>query len=294
MAINSFIRHIQSEKRYSEHTISAYQQDLTQFETFLNTQYELTKLEKATVQMIKSFVIELKTNNFSNRSINRKLSSLRSFYLYLLKENVIETSPVATLKSLKKSKDLPAFVPESDIEKLEFIEFGTHFEGLRDRLIFEILYQTGIRRTELTNLKDQNIDFSNSTIKVLGKRNKERIIPFLPALGNLIKEYQKVRDEKFQSIHIHYLIVNSKGNYGGSGLIYQRVNAILQKITSLKKTSPHVLRHTFATHLLNKGADLLAIKELLGHTSLEATQVYTHNTIEQLKKIHQQAHPKGN
>lgn len=294
MNIHSFIRYIQSEKRYSEHTISAYRHDLSQFETFLSTHYEVTQLESATASMIKSFVIDLKTNHFSNRSINRKLSTLRSFYVYLLRERVIDINPLATLKSLKQAKDLPAFVPESDIDKIELLEFGTDFVGLRDKLIFELLYQTGLRRAELANLQDHNIDFGNATIKVLGKRNKERIIPILPRLGSLIQDYQKARDEKFQSYLAPYLIVNSKGNYGGSGLIYQRVNVILQKITSLKKTSPHVLRHTFATHLLNKGADLLAIKELLGHTSLEATQVYTHNTIEQLKKIHQQAHPKGN
>lgn len=293
MAINSFIRYIQSEKRYSEHTCNAYRHDLIQFEEYLAAQYELSRIEEASNVMIKSYVIDLKTKKYSNRSINRKISTLRSYYLFLLQEKCIKKNPVAPIKALKQSKDLPVFVPESDIEKFEKIDFGNDFKGLRDQLIFELLYQTGMRRTELVNLKDANIDFGNATIKVLGKRNKERIIPFIPALGKLIEAYQRTRDHHFKEIQSFYLIVNDKGSYAGAELIYRRVNAVLQKITSLKKTSPHVLRHTFATHLLNKGADLLAIKELLGHTSLEATQVYTHNTIEQLKKIHQQAHPKG-
>ncbi|MBU2557270.1 MAG: tyrosine-type recombinase/integrase [Bacteroidetes bacterium] len=291
--ITDFLRYIKTERRYSAHTIEAYTLDLKTFEQFLTLHYANCTLTEVNREMLRAFIIELKSQRLNNRSINRKLSSLRSFYNFLLKKQHIGHNPLSTIKTLKTAKNIPEFVPEALIESLTFEKIPETFEAIRDQLIFELLYQTGMRRAEICTLRDQDIDFSSLLIKVRGKRNKERLIPFTIGLGKLIKSYYKMRNSYLRSEMFDSTIVTNKGQKCYPGLIYRSIHQQLSSISTLSKTSPHVLRHTFATHLLNSGADLMAIKELLGHSSLEATQVYTHSTIEQLKKIHKQAHPKG-
>lgn len=291
MAITSFIIYLKSEKRYSKHTVKAYQIDLEQFAQFTAEQYNLDSISEATTPMIRDWTASLKAGRFDHTSINRKLSSLRSYFMFLQKNKQIETNPVDKIRSLKVKKRVSVFVPFADMENYSEIENETSFASMRNKLIIEILYQSGIRLSELIKLKDADIDLQTLTFKVTGKRNKQRILPFHPQMKSLILEYKSEKNKLFPITE--FLIVSNKGKKSYSKMIYTIVNSELKKITTLSKTSPHVLRHTFATHLLNNGAALLAVKELLGHTSLASTQVYTHNSIAQLKKIHQQAHPKG-
>jgi integrase/recombinase XerC len=244
--------------------------------------------------MIRDWMVHLVEENNSPRSINRKIASLRSYYKFLLKRKSIKKDPTQKIRVLKSGKNIPDFINESEIIKLfDEYEFEVGFEGIRDKLLLELLYGTGIRLTELIHLKIGDVDFYDQSIKVLGKRNKERIIPVNTELIKIIKEYIKIKKESFDYNVSDYLIVTNKGEVSYPMMIYRIVRKYLDIFTSIDKRSPHVLRHTFATHLLNKGAELNAVKDLLGHTSLAATQVYTHNSLEKLKKVFDQAHPKA-
>lgn len=291
--LERFIRYIQTEKRYSAHTVAAYSNDLEHLQKYLINIYNQKDLTKADTHMLRSYIVDLKKDdNMENRSINRKMSALRSFYKFCLREGVIEISPMQGIKSMKQPKELAKFVPEQDMEKVRF-EGDGDFKTVRDELLFELLYQTGMRQAELRGLKDGDIDKQLLQLKVLGKRNKERIIPISHEMSDMIESYKIVRDEQFPERDNVNLLVNDKGGTMSSYFVYQVVHRILEGVTTLKQKSPHVLRHTFATHMLNDGADIRAIQKILGHSSLSSTQIYTHNTIEQLKKIYQQAHPLG-
>lgn len=294
MHINSFLEYLQHERRYSKHTLLAYKTDLKQFEEFLKNAFEIEDLNKTTAAQIRSWIVLLLENKTTPRSVNRKLSSLKSFFKYLLQEELISKSPLLKISILKTPKKLPVFLEEQSTAKLFSGEyFSNDFAGERDKLILEILYSTGIRLSELINLSENNIDFQRGTIKVLGKRNKERIIPVSQALANTLYSYINSKSKVFKSMDHNFLMVSDKGEKLYPKFVYQKVNYYLGFISTASKKSPHVLRHTFATHMLNHGADLNAIKELLGHSSLSATQVYTHNTIQKLKDIHKRSHPKG-
>ncbi len=290
MLIDQFISYIEAEKRFSKLTVSAYRRDLAQFAAFLSAEFGETDLLQATTPMVKSYVVAMKERKLLNRSINRKISSLRTFYKYCLRENLIEKTPTTGVKALKQPKALAKFVSEADINKVSFAELDD-FPTCRDRILFELLYQTGMRQAELRSLCDTDVDLGAMTIKVHGKRNKDRIVPLSKEMTRMILQYQRMRDEAFGPTS--HLLVNDKGEQMSPYFVYNKVHLMLEGVTSLKQKSPHVLRHTFATHLLDEGASLVAIQKLLGHEDLGTTQIYAHNTIEQLKKIHKQAHPKG-
>ena len=291
MMIERFIQYIETEKRYSALTVKAYQRDMDRFALYMKEAYEVRDLTKVNTPLVKSFLVYLKDEGLSNRSINRMISTLKTFYKYCLREGFLKKSPMTGIRNLKQPKNLVKFVPESDINKVSF-ENCDDYTIKRDELLFEILYQTGIRKAELIGLKDSDVDRIAMRIKVLGKRNKERFIPISREMLQMIGHYQALRDERF-GVHADRLLLNDKGEEMTPYFVYNKVHLILEEVTSLKQKSPHVLRHTFATHLLDEGASLLAIQKLLGHTELATTQIYAHNTIEQLKKIHEQAHPKG-
>ena len=288
--LQRFLRHIETEKRYSIHTVNAYKRDLEQLVDFLKNNYEIENLLSVNSEIIRSYIIELKESGFENRSINRKISSLRTFYSYYLREKEITISPVAEIKSLKQPKELAKFIPEYDMLNISFDD-SDDFKVRRDELIIEILYQTGIRQSELRNIKDNDIDNNKQTIKVIGKRNKERIIPIERDLLNLIESYIKLRNKQFPERKNVKLIVNNNGEETTPKFIYTIVHKILMEVTTVEQKSPHVLRHTFATHLLNRGADIRAIQKMLGHNSLSSTQIYTYNTIDKLKETYKKAHP---
>ena len=289
MVKERFIRYIRDEKRYSIHTLKAYQSDIEQFYTFIDS-HEISEAKNITHHIIRSWIVDLIEISNSNRSVNRKLSTLKSYFKFLLKEGEIKINPMLKVLPPKTSKRLPVYL-EQDAMKilLEEVEFEDNFSGLRDRLIIELFYATGMRLSELSNLKISDINFVNINLKVLGKRNKERLIPFNQKLTPLILRYLESRKE-FNS-NSDYLFLTKKQEKIYDKLVYRVVNSYLSKVTSITKRSPHVLRHTFATHMLNYGADLNAIKEILGHSNLSATQVYTHNTIDKLKSIYKTAHP---
>lgn len=291
MLIDRFVNYIETEKRYSPLTVKVYLRDLEEFSDYLTKVYETNDLLKVTAAMVKSFMASLKEKGQANKSIDRKISSLRSFYRYCLRENLIKVSPMVNVKSLKLPKPLVKFVPESDMEKITFGE-NDDFKTKRDELLFELLYQTGMRQAELRGLRDADVDMAAMKIKILGKRNKMRYVPLSKMMLGMIEHYRQLRDAAFPE-HDDRLLVNDKGKEMTSYFIYNKVHQMLESVTTLKQKSPHVLRHTFATHLLDEGADLRAIQELLGHADLSSTQIYAHTTIEQLKKIHKQAHPKG-
>lgn len=291
MSTERFISYIEKERRFSKLTVSAYQRDLKQFADFLASKFKKDDLTEADTSMVKSYVAHLKDNGMLNRSINRKLSSLRTYYKYCLREGLLEKSPMAGVKALKQPKMLAKFVTEADINKVSFSETDD-FPTRRDELLFELLYQTGMRQAELRGLKDEDVDRIGMTLKVRGKRNKDRVIPLSRQMVQMIMRYQSMRDEVFGP-QSSTLLVNDKGGEMSPYFVYNKVHLLLEGVSSLKQKSPHVLRHTFATHLLDEGASLVAIQKLLGHQDLSTTQIYAHNTIEQLKKIHKQAHPKG-
>ena len=290
--ISDFCDYILHQKRYSIHTAKAYKKDLEQFSQFLLNDFQINSIIEVKSSIIRSWIVNLIESDVSPRSINRKISTLKSFYKYLLINDIIDKSPLLKVITPKTSKRLPIFVGEKEMSNLfNEIEFKNDYEGIRDKLIIEFLYSTGIRLIELVNLKINSIDTSNSSIKVIGKRNKERIIPFSDKLKDKIQDYLKER-EKLSTKEVH-LFLTKNGEKIYPKLVYRVVNYYLSMVTTVSKKSPHVLRHTFATHMLNNGADLNSIKEILGHANLSATQVYTHNTIEKLKNIHKQAHPKA-
>lgn len=290
--IERFLEYLKYQKKFSPHTITSYANDLRQFAFFLQQTFETNHAGQITHHMIRSWVVELLNASISARSVNRKLSSLKSFYRFLLREQLVQTNPTLKLQAPKSGKKLPVFVEEKSMEKLADNElFGENFAGIRDKLIIELLYCTGIRLSELIGLRESDIDFSRKAIKVLGKRNKERIVPMVAELENSISRY--LQQKASVAANVEWLLVTDKGEKLYPRLVYTKVKHFLSCVTTVEKRSPHVLRHTFATHLLNHGADLNAIKELLGHANLSATQVYTHNSVERLKNVHKQAHPKS-
>lgn len=290
--LQSFLEYLQYEKKYSVHTISSYQSDLMQFFSFVKTETACENLNDINYQLVRSWIADLMTNKIAAKSVNRKLSSLKTFFKYLQKQGLIEGNPLSKITGPKTPKRLPVFVDESHMNSLfNDLKFEESFEGTRDRLLMDILYQTGVRRSELASLKESDVDLFNSNIKVLGKRNKERIIPISLSLKRNLEEYFKVKKVNGSLNNLVFVIKGGKG-LGEQG-VYRIVKKYLSQITTISKKSPHVLRHTFATHLLNNGADINAVKDLLGHANLSATQVYTHNTIEKLKKSYKQAHPRG-
>lgn len=291
--IDSFLNYLSFERRYSPHTVHSYQNDLSQFQAHLQENFPDQTLQTATHPVLRSWMISLVEKKLSSRSVNRKLACLKSFYKFLLRREVISKDPTWKLKPLKTDKQLPQFVQEKDLTALlDQFEFEDSFEGARDKLLLELLYGTGIRLSELINLKEADLNKFDGTIKVLGKRNKERIIPFSRGILGVLDTYEKAREGKFES-QFEYLLVTDNGEKTYPMFVYRIVKKYLDLFTTSDKKSPHVLRHSFATHLLNKGADLNAVKDLLGHTSLAATQVYTHNSMEKIKTAFDQAHPKA-
>jgi len=295
MHTDRFIQFIRFEKRYSQNTIIAYEKDLSQFQSYLITEYKINKIDEVNYHMIRSWLVSLSSEKIGNRSINRKLSTLKTYYKFLIRENLISENPMFKILSPKTSKKLPEFVREENMNQLlDEIDFNNGFQGVRDKLIIEMFYFTGMRLSELVNLKDEDVNISGRQIKVLGKRNKERIIPITGPLVNSIEAY---RSDRKNLVNLNepntYFFVTDKGKRIYKELVYRCINSYLGMVSTLRKKSPHILRHTFATHMLNNGADLNAIKELLGHSNLSATQVYTHNTIEKLKSIYKLAHPRA-
>lgn len=289
--IRKFLDHLRFEKRYSQHTIISYQNDLEQFFAFLG-QYGEMDISAITAAYIRSWLAELKGERISSKSINRKISSLKSFFKFFMKQGLIKHTPMATIVSPKINKRLPAFVEEKNTDTLfSYVEFTDDWKGRTERLILILFYNTGMRLSELISLKEKNIDNHYAQIKVLGKGNKERIIPVSKELLTEIKDYVDKKPVKLEGVT--EVFVNEKGKPLYPKYVYNTVKKYLSAVTTLDKKSPHVLRHTFATHLMNNGADLNAVKELLGHASLAATQVYTHNTIETLKDVYKKAHPKA-
>ncbi|MDQ2721386.1 MAG: tyrosine-type recombinase/integrase [Bacteroidota bacterium] len=292
--IQEFLNYITYQKRYSKNTIISYQNDLTGFFDFIFLQYQTISLKEISSPLVRSWLASLKENKASSKTVNRKISTLKSFFKYHLKKGDIEVSPMTSTSSLKVSRRLPSFIEEKDINMLlNDVDFPATWEGKTDLLTLEILYQTGIRLSELINIKENHIDKSSNTIKVLGKGNKERLIPVSNQLLQFIEAYISEKRRQFpDSSHI-YLLINKKGKMLYPKYVYNMVKLNLGKVSTNEKKSPHILRHSFATHLMNNGAQINAIKELLGHSSLAATQVYTHNTIEKLKEAHKLAHPKS-
>lgn len=291
--IGEFLNYLTFQKRYSPHTIISYQNDLTTFFEFVFLEYNIRDVKEITAPLIRTWLASLKENKASSKTINRKISSLKSFFKYQLRTNKITVSPVSTISSLKVSRRLPSFIAENDISVLLKSDFfPDDFKGKTDYLIFQILYQTGIRRNELLNLKDSDVNKHSAVIKVLGKGNKERLVPVNNQLIQLIDEYISEKKRLFPQ-ETQNLLANKKGKVLYSKYVYDIVKNNLSKVSTNERKSPHILRHSFATHLTNNGAQINAIKELLGHSSLAATQIYTHNTIEKLKEAHKLSHPKG-
>ncbi len=287
--LENFKEHIIIEKRFSEHTCTAYLKDLDQFLSFTGISHE-KDLKEVDERLIRGWMVSLIDEDLSNTSVNRKLSTLRTYFKWLVREGKLESSPMKGVKGPKVSKRLPSFAQQKDLEPTRIdIIFTNDFEGMRDRLMFEMFYQTGIRSSELIELKD--VDVSETTIKVLGKRNKERVIPISKELHELIKRYRDLRIEIEIATPLFFVLKNGKKLY--PKFVYRKINNYLTETTNLEKKSPHVLRHTFATHMLNNGAGLEVLKELLGHANLSATQIYTHNSFAELTKIYSQAHPRG-
>ena len=292
--IQIFLDYLKFQKRYSQHTIVSYQNDLEDFFDFIETQYGTLSLPEISATFIRTWLAELKLKKIASKSINRKISTLKSFFKYQLRKETITVTPMATIVSLKVSKRLPGFIEEKEIENLfNNVEFADTWEGKTIRLTLQIFYLTGMRLSELINLKDSQIDYSNSNIKVLGKGNKERIIPVNKTLLFDIVNYKK--DKILQTLNLDedHLLINEKGKKLQAKYVYNKVKEYLSKVTTNQRKSPHILRHSFATHLTGNGADINAVKELLGHSTLAATQIYTHNSIEKLKDIHKRSHPKS-
>ena len=292
--IQPFLDYLKFEKRFSQHTVISYQTDLVAFFDYLQLSYGGVPLEQLTHIYIRSWLASLKDEGMTAKSINRKISTLRSFFKYQLKLGLIHQTPMIKINAPKNEKRLPRFVAKKDVDTLiNHVEFSNDWKGKTDKLIFLIFYNTGMRLSELIGLKEGNIDFYNHSIKVLGKGNKERIIPMSNELAGEIKNYLNAKKEFTVNYAPEVLLLNEKGKKLAPRSVYSTVKNYLGLVTTVEKKSPHILRHSFATHLTNNGADLNAVKELLGHSSLAATQVYTHNTIEKLKTIYKQAHPKA-
>jgi integrase/recombinase XerC len=291
--IDSFLTHIQYEKHGSPHTVIAYKTDLEQYAVFLTLQNK--SIEQADSHDIRCWLIALLEDGDTTRTINRKIAALKSFYRFQIRNKLLEINPMNKVVAPKQSKRLTTFVAEQDMGNLfEYIEFPDSFEGKRDRIILELFYLTGVRLSELIQIKKGDLDFYEGTVRIFGKRKKERVIPIMPPMLAQLREYLTILEKKFGTIEYNTnIFVTEKGKPVYQKLVYQVVRKYLDCVSTVEKRSPHVLRHTFATHLLDNGADLLAIKELLGHSSLAATQIYTHTSIEKIKETYKQAHPRA-
>ena len=294
MSVEAFVSYLSLEKNYSRHTVNAYHKDILEFISFTTAEYDKAQIDAIPYTIIRSWIVKLVNKGISNRTVNRKIASLKAYYKFLQKIGAISKNPLAKHKALKTKKKIEVPFSELEMEKiLKQIPFGDDFEGLRDKLLIELLYSTGIRRAELINLKKSDINSSKTTLKVLGKRNKERILPLLPTILPLLNTYIEERSKLEIVIDSDSLLLTKSGYKIYETLVYRVINKYLSMVSPKVKKSPHILRHTFATHLLNKGADLNAVKELLGHSSLASTQVYTHNSIVELKKVYANAHPRN-
>jgi integrase/recombinase XerC len=290
----SFLQYLQVEKRYSPLTVRSYLNDLDQFDNHLKLQELPGNPATVVSHDIRSWIVALIEDGYSPVSIHRKISSLRVFYRYLRKEGLVRNDPLEKVVLPKMKKRLPAFIEEESLDNLlDNFDFGGDFAGIRNRTIIEMLYLTGMRRAELTGLRDNDVDINGATVKVTGKRNKQRIIPLLKSFTLNLEKYVKTRNDSFPDFRIEWFFVGDKGNKLYDKYVYNIVRKYLSMVTTIEKKSPHILRHTFATHMLNHGADLNSIKEFLGHANLSATQIYTHNSFEKLKKIYEQAHPRA-
>ncbi|GAB5564056.1 MAG: tyrosine-type recombinase/integrase [Winogradskyella sp.] len=294
MSVKAFTDYLLLEKNYSVHTVNAYQRDLETFSLFVNENHDYLSLEQVNYSLIRQWIVALVDEGITNRTINRKISSLNSYYKFLQKSGQIENNPLRKHKALKIGKKVQLPFSKDELNTvLEYAIVVNDFESARNKLIIELFYTTGIRRIELINIKLSDLDLKNKQFKVLGKRNKERYLPIIDSLSSAINEYLKYRSEINLTKDNKYLFLTKKGLKIYEMLVYRVINKYFSKASSKAKCSPHVLRHSFATHLLNEGADLNAVKELLGHTSLAATQIYTHNSIAELKKVHAKAHPRN-
>ena len=293
MSLASFTDYLLLEKKYSALTVNAYEKDLESFSDFISSEYQTNTINKVNYSQIRSWIVLMVENGLSNRSINRKISALNTYYKFLLKIGDIKVNPLAKHKALKTSKEIQ--VPFSETEIINVLDdFDENdFESVRDKLIIELFYSTGIRRIELVNLKLSNVDLHNKTLKVLGKRNKERIVPLLNSVQKTMCKYLDAREKLENITNVNRLFLTKKGSEIYETLVYRIINYYFSKASSKVKRSPHILRHSFATHLLNQGADINAVKELLGHSSLATTQIYIHNSIAELKKVHIKAHPRS-
>lgn len=292
MSIQSFLQYIRFEKRFSSNTVLAYQHDLEQFFEYATRIYGIADPAEVQHAVVRSWIVQLMEEEISPRSINRKLTSLKTYFKFLLRKQEIAHNPMLKVQAPKTSKRLPVFVDQQKMELLfNDVPFGDGFAGLRDRLVLELFYATSMRLSELIGIRDADVDVYAAQVKVLGKRNKERIIPFSTKMKELIQSYLAERKKEFADCLT--LLVTDKGKPLYPKLVYRMVTQRLGEVTTLEKRSPHVLRHTFATHMLNNGADINSVKELLGHANLSATQVYTHNTIEKLKEVYKLAHPRA-
>jgi integrase/recombinase XerC len=292
MPISSFLNYLALEKKYSKHTITAYQNDLNSFQIFCNQEYGNESIATVNYAQIRSWIVSLVNSNISNRSVNRKVSSLKSLYKFLQKIKQIETNPLVKHQALKVLKQVQVPFSEKEIfSVLNAADNDGDFESIRNKLMVELFYSTGMRRNELINIKIADIDWVNETVKVLGKRNKERYIPLLKSVRESLEKYIEIR--KVFAAEVPYLFLTKKGEKIYDTLVYRVINNYFSAVSSKVKKSPHVIRHSFATHLLNEGADLNAVKELLGHSSLASTQIYTHSSLGKLKEVYNQAHPRS-
>lgn len=288
--IKDFLEYLKFEKRYSEHTITSYSNDLLKFHNYLEDYYEGVIFHSIKSLHLRSYMVFLLEKKMAKSTVARKISAIKSLFRFLLKQQIVDSSPANLIETPKLDKKLPSFLKEDEIiNLLNVIEFEDSFFGLRDKLLITLFYQTGVRLSEIIELKEDDVRLDD--IKVLGKRNKERIIPLSGKVKNLITEYRKIKHLEFPNAKCFF--IGDKGNKMYEKFVYRKVNYYLSMVSSKQKRSPHILRHTFATHMLNNGADLNAIKEILGHENLSATQVYTHNSFEKLKSIHKQSHPRG-
>ena len=291
---DAFKDYLQLEKKYSPHTVNAYLTDINSFESFNKNQFNDENIDQANYSQIRSWIVSLVDNNRSNVSVNRKMASLKAFYKFLLKTKQIEVSPLLKHKALKTPKTLQIPFSEKEVvDVLSQIQNPIGFEEIRDKLIIDLFYTTGIRRTELIHLKTGNVNTSNNTIKVLGKRNKERILPLLPIVSEQLIIYGNERTRLEIIIENDFFFLTKKGLKLNDSFVYRLINTYFSTVSEKVKKSPHILRHTFATHLLNNGADLNSVKELLGHSSLASTQIYTHSSLSELKKVYEEAHPRN-
>ena len=294
MLIEKFIDYLQIEKNYSSNTLSAYKKDLIEFKNFINENFDKYPIEHSEYKAIRLWIVELVNKNLSNRSINRKVSSLKSFYKFLVKTDTISSSPLLAHSPLKQSKKIQVPFSKEEINSLlDSDSFKNDFRGVLQKTIITFFYFTGVRRIELINIKESDINMDSSTIRIMGKRSKERIIPMLPKLKKSIVDYLYLRSQEFNKKTLEYLFVSRSGSQLSEKYVYRTVNEYFKLVSPKVKKAPHVLRHSFATHLINEGADINSVKELLGHTSLSATQVYSHTSMERIKEVFKNSHPRA-